>query len=693
MITVNNAVKFSNKKQPNDMELKGLSTDVKPTEVNGNIVGVNSIFLELDTNDFYYFDGEEWQKVVIEGGGSGEYDRDIAEIRNELKKRVYYFDNVANMKNTRDLQIGEYAITKGYYTANDGGAGEYLIRTKAQDDVDDGGSIHFISNNLVAELIVRDNTVSVKQFGAKGDGVFDDTQAFKNALKYVSIVPTVYISKGNYLISDNLVLPDGTNLIGENTKKSIITLSDWEGEHCITNENFEYNGNIDTITIENITFLDTKVTDANTGRLFGLANTNNCVIQNVLFKCEIDTRVSPIDIRSNNKNMLINKMDCYFTAPTTISRNCLNIREFASYPNINDRYTDNIHVTNCNMYCSGIDEILWIDSWNGRVSNIYVDNCNFYDVSEYDTTLNNLSQIAENMIAISGKHIYITNCHFYKQSLRYYMARIGINHIYPSEDIKISDCHFEIGDSKISTNSRILSVSDSANNIINSGVEIYNNLFTIRQNSADEDYKKPLATIIYSYEAEQKVDIHNNRILCTSQFACYNIPTSKNDIIKNSDNGFKNVSLIDGIQADVSKHLIDNTSGHIPSQIKILNSEIKTGNRVIATSGNTSLSKLLIQNCNIENETTAISNYGNTVNMTIICISCNFKGNIIANPTSQTLIINGVIVDNDIVKGIPSNQDLRGALAVGTVLFSSTQGKSIARKISDGNSVSNWEEL
>lgn len=40
-------------------EYKGESTDTKPTEN----VGVNSLFLELDTGDFYYFDGEEWQKI------------------------------------------------------------------------------------------------------------------------------------------------------------------------------------------------------------------------------------------------------------------------------------------------------------------------------------------------------------------------------------------------------------------------------------------------------------------------------------------------------------------------------------------------------------------------------------------------------------------------------------------------------
>ena len=46
-----------------DFELKGLSTDEKPTEINGIAVHQNSLFLELDTGDFYYFDGTNWNKL------------------------------------------------------------------------------------------------------------------------------------------------------------------------------------------------------------------------------------------------------------------------------------------------------------------------------------------------------------------------------------------------------------------------------------------------------------------------------------------------------------------------------------------------------------------------------------------------------------------------------------------------------
>ena len=46
-------------KQGNVFEFAGVSTDDKPTEG----VGVNSIFHELDTNDYYYYTGETWAKV------------------------------------------------------------------------------------------------------------------------------------------------------------------------------------------------------------------------------------------------------------------------------------------------------------------------------------------------------------------------------------------------------------------------------------------------------------------------------------------------------------------------------------------------------------------------------------------------------------------------------------------------------
>ena len=53
------AITMRDQRMSDNYSFMGLSTDNKPEEN----VGVNSLFWELDTNDTYYFDGEEWLKV------------------------------------------------------------------------------------------------------------------------------------------------------------------------------------------------------------------------------------------------------------------------------------------------------------------------------------------------------------------------------------------------------------------------------------------------------------------------------------------------------------------------------------------------------------------------------------------------------------------------------------------------------
>ena len=52
-------ITYNDNRGTGEVELKGLSTDTKPTEG----IAVNSLFVELDTLDIYYFDGETWKKA------------------------------------------------------------------------------------------------------------------------------------------------------------------------------------------------------------------------------------------------------------------------------------------------------------------------------------------------------------------------------------------------------------------------------------------------------------------------------------------------------------------------------------------------------------------------------------------------------------------------------------------------------
>ena len=46
-------------------ELRGLSTDEKPTEINGKSIDNGSLFIEIDTGDIYGYDleNEVWNKM------------------------------------------------------------------------------------------------------------------------------------------------------------------------------------------------------------------------------------------------------------------------------------------------------------------------------------------------------------------------------------------------------------------------------------------------------------------------------------------------------------------------------------------------------------------------------------------------------------------------------------------------------
>lgn len=85
-------------------------------------------------------------------------------LGNVIKKKIYHFENVEEMKNCLTLVQGDVCETLGYYEANDGGSGTYKI---VNDNTleDDGGSVHEVCNKLKAKLIIEDS-VNAKQFGA-----------------------------------------------------------------------------------------------------------------------------------------------------------------------------------------------------------------------------------------------------------------------------------------------------------------------------------------------------------------------------------------------------------------------------------------------------------------------------------------------------------------------------------------------
>jgi len=134
---------------------------------------------------------------------------DTLQRRNDQKMKYLQdngsmcFDSVTDMKSS-NLDAGQTAFTKGYYSINDGGAGVYSIRGKVAGETEDGGSVIFLENGNVAELIT-DGTVNAKQFGAYGDGTHDDSNAIQTVLDYVK-AGTVIIPENTYLVDNDITI-------------------------------------------------------------------------------------------------------------------------------------------------------------------------------------------------------------------------------------------------------------------------------------------------------------------------------------------------------------------------------------------------------------------------------------------------------------------------------------------------------
>lgn len=105
------------------------------------------------------------------------------------------FDTVARMLSSGgSLVVGQKVRWLGYHEISDGGSGCGIVKIGAH--VDDGGSVFSLGVGLYVEASLKGGRVSIKKFGARGDGVTLDQTAIENAVAYVestSGVSTVYI--------------------------------------------------------------------------------------------------------------------------------------------------------------------------------------------------------------------------------------------------------------------------------------------------------------------------------------------------------------------------------------------------------------------------------------------------------------------------------------------------------------------
>jgi len=202
------------------------------------------------------------QQVMVEdiAGGMQELLDETIDL-NKHTGTKYTFDTMAQAQSSSWLVAEDVVEVLGYYTKGDGAGHKRIVSA-----TDDGSGITV--GGLWANYI-NIGITNVKHFGAKGDGVTDDTASIKKAL----ISTSLFLPKGIYLVSEPIYTPTDFEIRGEEEYSTVIRSSSSE-ETIITGIGYTH--------IENISIYGIPAT----GRMYnvgtkGIVSRGNTTMTNV----------------------------------------------------------------------------------------------------------------------------------------------------------------------------------------------------------------------------------------------------------------------------------------------------------------------------------------------------------------------------------------------------------------------------
>lgn len=285
--------------------------------------------------------------------------------------------NIEELKKL-DAKIGDKYKNLGYYEENDGGEGRYDIIANSNDIKVDNGLYIQLENGLIAKLAIINNTVNVKQFGAKGNKANDDTTYLNTAFN--SGITNIEIPIGEYKITDVInISTKNTNVIGN--ASTIFTDNDYKPKKY---SEFLFIMGTDNCNINNL-----KIEARETQNLENLYSAqvyigaSNIKVQNCSFKVPETTSsehgYNNIDLYTAWHNVLIENCELYL-ANNAKSGGCIWVRDLFN------RGASDLTFTNNKCYKKTHDEILAV--FMGSIENVNILNNTFImDESEDPSTM------------------------------------------------------------------------------------------------------------------------------------------------------------------------------------------------------------------------------------------------------------------------------------------------------------------
>jgi len=160
-------------------------------------------------------------------GGAGLIGFDGNTLDQQFKSRVNRVcTNIAQLRTLLKITYN-YSVVEGYYNPGDGGGGSYYYDASDTTSADNGGTIIVASDGGRWKL-TETSVISVRQFGAKGDGVTNDTASVTAALAIVNVSGggQLRFPRGTYLLSSALnITQSGVILSGDGCENTTLLFS------------------------------------------------------------------------------------------------------------------------------------------------------------------------------------------------------------------------------------------------------------------------------------------------------------------------------------------------------------------------------------------------------------------------------------------------------------------------------------
>ena len=248
------------------------------------------------------------------------------------------------------------------------------------------------------EFLKKKESYNIKFYGAIGDGVTDDTEAFKkalNAVDYTEYGRTIFVPAGTYLISETLELKEGTSLCGE--ANSVIKFSANHVQIMLNGSDIE---------IKDLVFDGSDVTTTNVIKDNEDVLVYRTRIENVTFKNFTGAQISAVNLEEAKGVHILN---CIFKDIKGEEVKCIKV----------GTYTQNIFIKNNTFNNIKYKSIynkrysIYIDSQQTlflRDTNAVIEN-NYFDTDIHAHIYVNASNITVNNNSFITKSTYAGNCH------------------------------------------------------------------------------------------------------------------------------------------------------------------------------------------------------------------------------------------------------------------------------------------